>query len=159
MTSIETPVEKTEASPESTPSFESPSDVAEPSMTAPSQDSVDSIDGDQSVTTSDENLTDQILQDLEKQAKTNKPAQQKTQYVAPPDYEYRGRALVYNCVGKHWACVDGPSYKTCEDNSSSVQYLKKKTECHPFNIYETVRGCEIMQNRMVSSTAKTNFCN
>jgi len=106
----------------------------------------------------DENLTDQILQDLEKQAKSKPTAEPQKEYVAPPDYEYRGRGLVYNCVGKHWACVDGPSYKTCEDNASSVQYLKKKVECHPFNVYETTRGCESMQNRMVSSSAKTSFC-
>lgn len=106
----------------------------------------------------DENLTDQILQDLEKQSKDKPAAEPVTEYVAPPDYEYRGRGLVYNCVGKHWACVDGPSYKTCEDNAASVQYLKKKVECHPFNVYETVRGCESMQNRMVSSSAKTTFC-
>jgi len=106
----------------------------------------------------DENLTDQILQDLEKQAKDKPTAEPQKEYVAPPDYEYRGRGLVYNCVGKHWACIDGPSYKTCEDNASSVQYLKKKVECHPFNVYETTRGCESMQNRMVSSSAKTSFC-
>lgn len=133
--------------------------VTEPSVATPSQDSIDSIDGDETVTTSDDNLTDQILQDLEKQTKAQKPVQQKTEYVSPPDYEFRGRALVYNCTGKHWACVDGPSYKACEDNSSSVKYLNKKTECHPVNIYESNRGCEIMQNRMVSSTAKTDFCN
>ena len=107
----------------------------------------------------DENLTDQILQDLEKQSKARPALDPVKEYVAPPDYEYRGRGLVYNCVGKHWACVDGPSYKTCEDNASSVQYLKKKVECHPFNVYETTRGCESMQNRMVSSSAKTTFCN
>lgn len=107
----------------------------------------------------DENLTDQILQDLEKQTKATTTAEPKKEYVAPPDYEYRGRGLVYNCTGKHWACVDGPSFKTCEDNASSVQYLKKKVECHPFNVYETTKGCESMQNRMVSSSAKTSFCN
>lgn len=107
----------------------------------------------------DENLTDQILLDLEKQAKGTTKAEPKKEYVAPPDYEYRGRGLVYNCTGKHWACVDAPSYKTCEDNASSVSYLKKKVECHPFNVYETTKGCESMQNRMVSSSARTSFCN
>ncbi len=107
----------------------------------------------------DDTITDQILSDLQKQARSSRPIEEKKEYVSPPDYEYRGRGLVYNCKGKHWACVDGPSYKTCEDNSSSVKYLKKTTECYPYNIYETVKGCESMQNRMVSSSAKTNFCN
>lgn len=106
-----------------------------------------------------DDFTDQILQDLEKQANPNPEKRVVTKYVAPPDYDYRGRGLVYNCQGKHWACVDAPSYKTCEDNSSSTKYLNKPAECYPFNVYETARGCEITQNRMVSSSAKTNFCN
>lgn len=138
-----------------TPTTETPSvDVA-----TPSSDSVDSIDG--TVTTdpvNSESITDQILEDLEKQVETKKPVEIKKEYVSPPDYEYLGRGLVYNCAGKHWACVDAPSYKTCEDNSSSVKYLNKKIECHPYNVYETAKGCQNVQNRMVSSSAKTNFC-
>jgi hypothetical protein len=145
----------------------SPVDVA-PESTTPSETSdvatsssnmVDSIDG--TVTTdpvNSESITDQILEDLEKQVETKKPVEIKKEYVSPPDYEYFGRGLVYNCAGKHWACVDAPSYKTCEDNSSSVNYLNKKKECYPYNVYETAKGCQSVQNRMVSSSAKTNFC-
>lgn len=140
------------------PQVDTPSDfgLSDPSLNG---DTADSIDGSETVSGGDENITDQILLDLEKQAKDSKPAEQITQYVAPPDYEYKGRGLVYNCTGKHWACVDGPSYKACEDNNASVKYLNKKVECHPYNIYETDRGCEIMQNRLVSSSANTDFCN
>jgi hypothetical protein len=132
--------------------------VEDSTISTPSTEITDSVDGNEA-TAPDENITDQILEDLEKQAKGSRPIDIKKEYVSPPDYDYRGRGLVYNCKGKHWACVDAPSYKTCEDNSSSVKYLNKKTECYPFNIYETERGCGSMQNRMVSSSAKTNFCN
>jgi hypothetical protein len=107
---------------------------------------------------SDDNMTEKILQDLENQQKTNEPRPVKTEYVGPPNYENVGRGLVYNCTGKHWACIDGPSYRACEDNASSTKFLKKKSECYPFNVYETQGGCEKMQNRMVSSSAKTEFC-
>ena len=116
------------------------------------------IIGEDTPGTTDDDLTDKILQDLEKQVKTKKAEDVKKEYVAPPNYEYRGRGLVYNCQGKHWACVDGPSYKACEDNASSLKYLKKPAECYPFNVYETVKGCEGTQYRMVSSSAKTKFC-
>lgn len=107
-----------------------------------------------------ETINESILDDLENQVKKqNKNENSVKEYVSPPNYEYFGRGLVYNCLGKHWACVDGPSYKACEDNASSVKYLGKKTECYPFNVYETTSGCEYVQNRMVSSSAKTNFCN
>jgi hypothetical protein len=135
--------------------------MEEPSGEKPSEfgeTTTDTIDGETTVP-GEENLTDQILLDLEQQAKAKEVPEPKKEYVSPPDYEYRGRGLVYNCVGKHWACVDAPSYKACEDNASSVKYLNKKTECYPFNVYETVRGCENLQNRMVSSSAKTEFCN
>lgn len=114
---------------------------------------------DLGIGTSSDDLTDQILQDLEKQAGPVEEKKTVTKYVAPPDYDYIGRGLVYNCKGRHWACVDAPSYKVCEDNASSTKFLGKPVECYPFNVYETTRGCEITQNRMVSSNAKTKFCN
>ncbi len=117
----------------------------------------DSIDG-QDNPVSDDTMTDKILQDLENQVKTSRVKEDKKEYVPPPDYEYKGRGLVYNCKGKHWACVDAPSYKVCEDNSSSTKFLKKPVECYPFNVYETSKGCEKTQNRMVSSSATTSFC-
>lgn len=119
--------------------------------------SFDSIDGEVA-TGGDDNLTDQILKDLESQANTAPKKAAQTEYVRPPDYEYRGRGLVYNCVGKHWACIDGPSYKTCENNASANKYKNKPAECYPFNVYQSQNDCSKMQNRMVSSSAKTNFC-
>jgi hypothetical protein len=135
--------------------------VTEPTTENPPIDTatVDTIDPDTTAQTPDENMTDKILEDLEKQVKESTPRPAVTTYTAPPDYEYRGRGLVYNCVGKHWACIDGPSYRVCEDNSSSTKFLKRRNECYPFNVYQTQNGCEKTQNRMVSSGAKTNFCN
>lgn len=148
-TPTETPTETTMEPTDPMVGAETPSSDFSPS--------VDSIDGE--TPTSDDNLTDQILQDLEKQAKSSEITETKKEYVSPPDYEYRGRGLVYNCTGKHWACVDAPSYKTCEENASSTKFLNKPSECYPFNVYESPKGCELMQNRMVSSSAKTEFCN
>jgi hypothetical protein len=107
---------------------------------------------------SDDKFTQDILSDLEKQAKESKKVEGIREYVTPPNYEYVGRGLVYNCTGKHWACVDAPSYKSCEDNLASVKYLKKKIECRPYSVYDSIKNCENMQNRMVSSSTKTNFC-
>jgi len=132
---------------------ETPTPEPTPEPTSP-----DSVDG-QVTDTDESNMTDKILEDLEKQVKKDQPKEVKKEYVTPPDYEYKGRGLVYNCAGKHWACVDGPSYKTCEDNFSSTTFQKKTVECYPFNVYDTKKSCELMQNRVVSSNAKTGFCN
>jgi len=143
-------------------SVPAPQVVPEETVTAPDSTTTapdgDVVDSDVKPI-SDENVTDQILEDLEKQAtEIKEDTNKKKDYMAPPDYEYRGRGLVYNCVGKHWACVDAPSYKTCEGNSAGNKYLKKSVECFPFNVYESVKGCENMQSRMVSTSAKTSFC-
>ncbi len=150
----ETPVET--APVETAPVETAPTET--PTTTTPDNASVDSVTGEDTKPTGDD-LTDQILKDLENtQAKEAIARPAKTEYVAPPNYENVGRGLVYNCTGKHWACVDAPSYRICEDNSSSSKFLKKKVECYPFNVYETQSGCEKMQNRVVSSSAKTEFC-
>ena len=128
-----------------------------PPVTPPTDVSADSVDG-QVTNTDESSMTDKILEDLEKQVKKDQPKEVKKEYVTPPDYEYKGRGLVYNCAGKHWACVDGPSYKTCENNFSSTTYQKKNIECYPFNVYDTTKSCQLMQNRVVSSNAKTDFC-
>jgi hypothetical protein len=116
------------------------------------------LENEKSNSETGDKLTQDILMDLEKQAKESKKVEAIKEYVTPPNYEYVGRGLVYNCTGKHWACVDAPSYKSCEDNLSSVKYLKKKIECHPHNVYDSIKNCENMQNRMVSASTKTTFC-
>ena len=172
----ETPVSETEepkeSAPVETPTEDIATDVTETESTtvetpveAPKEEegvkvetSPDTEDGQVPQPAEEGNITEKILEDLEKQVQKDKPKEIKKEYVAPPDYEYKGRGLVYNCAGKHWACVDAPSYKLCEDNFSSVTYLNKKVECHPSNIYESTKGCELMQNRYVSSSQKTDFC-
>jgi hypothetical protein len=152
-TTTETPTDTTTETPADT-TTETPKDTT---TDIPIDTSTDSVDG--TTTDTDEStMTDKILEDLEKQVKKDQPKEVKKEYVSPPDYEYRGRGLVYNCTGKHWACVDGPSYKSCEDNFSSTTYKKKPIECYPFNVYNSTKGCELMQNRVVSSNAKTGFC-
>ena len=173
-TSVATP--DSSSVPESTPSETPPSEdlaqtpsepESEPEPTQPdfsndtSGNSLSDSMGDLSSPIDDQesgDLTEKILQDLENQTKT-KVSETPAQYVAPPDYEYTGRGLVYNCKALHWACIDGPSYKTCEDNFNFQKSKNAKPECYPFNVYETTRGCANMQNRMVSAGSKTEFCN
>jgi hypothetical protein len=151
---VDIPVDAASTDPIDVPVVTDTPIIPDPSLNAP--ESVDSVDGQ--VPTDESSMTDKILEDLEKQVKKDQPKEVKKEYVSPPDYEYVGRGLVYNCAGKHWACVDAPSYKTCEDNYSSVTFKKKTIECYPFNVYESTKGCQAMQNRVVSSNAKTKFC-
>jgi hypothetical protein len=107
-------------------------------------------------------MTEQVLQDLEKQIQANKEQDARTSptsYVEPPTYEYVGRGLVYNCKGKHWACIDGPSYKICEQNYAALKSQSKSKECYPDSVYQSDSGCAWVQKKKILANTKTDFCN
>lgn len=107
-------------------------------------------------------MTEQILKDLEKQIGADQAANaQPTSagYTNPPDYENVGRGLVYNCVGKHWACVDGPSFKICQQNNTALREQNRSKECYPDSIYQSDSACGWVQKQKITGNAKTDFCN
>lgn len=107
-------------------------------------------------------MTDKILEDLEKQLKQNEKkstVQAVEKYVPPPQYDYPGRGLVYNCRGKHWACIDAGSYQQCAQNHGFLYTQKKGKECYPDSVYNSDSACRWVQKNKITSNAKTNFCN
>lgn len=108
-----------------------------------------------------EDMTDKILKDLEDKvlSEQTKTAPGAGPYVSPPSYDFPGRGLVYNCIGKHWACVDGGSYQACQNNFRSLFAQSLKKECYADSVYETQQGCEWVQKQKVSNSTKTDFCN
>ena len=91
--------------------------------------------------------------DREKECKKKKKS-----YTEPPSYSYRGRGLVYNCKGKHWACVDKESYLKCRENEKWQKNKSKKTECKTINVYENVKDCNTIQLHNIHTLVKTDFC-
>lgn len=81
------------------------------------------------------------------------------EYIAPPTYERTGRGLVYNCVGKHWACVDKLSYFQCRGNEVWNSKNGKNAECVIKNVYASDKDCSTIQSFYVSNNEPTNFCN
>lgn len=174
----ETPV-VTESPPVEAPVTETPPDAPTTSPDAPVSTDTPVPDGgepptpggegtatdqvvDGTVPTSGEgDMTEKILEDLEKQLKENQPATAAPvvkDYVRPPSYEYTGRGLVYNCRGKHWACVDAGSYSLCQQNHSYLKDQKKAKECYPDSVYQTDRACGWMQRQKITGNTKTDFC-
>lgn len=82
----------------------------------------------------------------------------KTDYIAPPSFERSGRGLVYNCAGKHWACVDKLSYFQCRGNEVWSLQNKKNPDCSIKNVYATDRDCEAIQAYYVKFNEPTGFC-
>lgn len=110
--------------------------------------------------TDNPDMTEQILKDLEKQIQDKKDSVPATgaAYIEPPEYENFGRGLVYNCRGKHWACVDGASYRVCEQNYSSLKGTTKPKECYPDSVFQTDKACIWMQKERITAGTKTGFC-
>jgi hypothetical protein len=79
-------------------------------------------------------------------------------YTAPPEYFSRGRGLVYNCKGGHWACVDKESYFQCRDNQKWQKKENKTIECHTINVYSGYKDCKIIQLHNIHTLVKTKFC-
>jgi hypothetical protein len=105
-------------------------------------------------------MTEQILKDLEKQIQDKKQEMPAAgaPYIDPPEYENFGRGLVYNCRGKHWACVNGGSYQVCQQNYSSLKGAQKPKECYPDSVFQTEKACVWMQKERITSGTKTDFC-
>jgi hypothetical protein len=82
----------------------------------------------------------------------------KLEYTEPPSYQDTGKGLVYNCSGKHWACVDKASYLNCKKNSDWSKENKKSPECYPSDVYQSFNDCRIIQVDKINTLAKTSFC-
>lgn len=83
---------------------------------------------------------------------------QRAQFVAPPDYERVGRGLVYNCEGRHWACVDRESYFDCQDNLKWNQQEEVALQCYPVAVYASDEDCRIVQLYNINTSESTDFC-
>lgn len=96
------------------------------------------------------------------QATENKSLESKiveqNEYVDPPKYEVLGRGLVYNCKGKHWACVDKASYQICHKNMKYNSENGKPSECVTQNVYANEDDCNTVQRYNVSTNVSTSFC-
>jgi len=79
-------------------------------------------------------------------------------YVKPPSFDDVGRGLVYNCQGRHWACVDRKGYFSCKKNALWAKGNNKNIECHISNVYANIEDCQIMQVHNINTNAKTSFC-
>ncbi len=102
------------------------------------QDLSGKIDSDQSTL---EGQLDKITQKIIEEEKQ----EVKLEFVEAPNYENFGRGLVYNCKGKHWACVDKPSYIQCRQHFAWSVQNSKTSRCVTAPVYSTISDCRKMQ--------------
>jgi hypothetical protein len=109
---------------------------------------------------SSDDLSSAVLQGIENKIRIEKATTNKllVEPVPPPNYESFGRGLVYNCTGKHWACVDKDSYKTCQGNNQWNKQQSKPAECHAYEVYISEDDCVRKQVNQIDNVAPTDFC-
>lgn len=87
-----------------------------------------------------------------------KVVKEKLEYQEPPNYLETGRGLVYNCAGRHWACVDQTSYIDCKKNNDWSKQNEKEPECYPSNVYGSFKDCRTIQIYNINTITETDFC-
>ena len=87
-----------------------------------------------------------------------KLVKEKLEYQEPPTYLETGRGLVYNCIGKHWACVDQASYLNCKKNAQWSKENNKPAECFPSDVYQNFKDCRVIQVDRINTLFETTFC-
>jgi hypothetical protein len=106
-------------------------------------------------------ITQSILEELEVKVQSDKSKEASALNIKPidaPTYEIPGRGLIYNCKGKHWACIDSVSFSTCEKNYLWTSDQGRNIECYPVKIYDNEETCERFQQANIDNVAETNFC-
>lgn len=106
-------------------------------------------------------ITDSILKSLEEKIKESKKKEifkKASKPTNPPEYDIAGRALVYNCSGKHWACIDSVSFNKCSENFSWNTQSGNSIECYPSEIYDNADDCAAVQQFKIDNISKTDFC-
>ncbi|WP_372654021.1 hypothetical protein [Halobacteriovorax sp.] len=126
-----------------------PSSLGEESVTQNNQGSTQGSEMSEAI----DNLTT-----TEPSMMIEKVVKEKLEYQEPPNYLETGRGLVYNCTGKHWACVDQVSFVDCKKNSDWSQENNKDPECYPSNVYRSFKDCRTIQLYNINTNLETSFC-
>ncbi len=108
--------------------------------------------------TKKEDLSSKLTEMVENEGTPAPKKMEVKAYVAPPVYETLGRGLVYNCKGRHWACVDKDSYIQCRQNEIWQKNVGKSAECSARNVYSSIDDCKIVQTHNINTAVVIDFC-
>lgn len=99
---------------------------------------------------------DKIIEQQKQLVKDQKVMEE--DYQPMPDYEIYGRGLVYNCKGKHWACVNRQAYFQCKRNERWNYVRQNQPECITKDVYASSDDCRTIQVYNINTSVKTEFC-
>jgi len=72
---------------------------------------------------------------------------------------FRGNFLIYDCIDKHYACVEEQNFLACKEKRQSlISKGVEKLPCAPFKEYPTYILCIKKQYELMYSKAPYSFC-
>ena len=74
------------------------------------------------------------------------------------DYEKIGKGLVYNCEGKHWACVNKNEYFNCKKNEELAKDSNAKSPCGISDVYASENDCKEAQLEKINNLSVAQVC-
>ncbi|MBF0297163.1 MAG: hypothetical protein HQK51_00465 [Oligoflexia bacterium] len=76
-----------------------------------------------------------------------------------PNYNSKGRGLVYNCKGKHWACLNKEHYFQCKSNQIWSKQKNTSPTCVIFEVYASEEDCiETQKMKVNESGSASKLC-
>lgn len=105
-------------------------------------------------------LQEEAITEIVQQVSTEQPTSPppKASSLPAPNYERIGRGLVYNCVGRHWACIDRENYFKCVRSHKNATDNNLQIDCYPSDVYASDEDCKTMQIHNVNTITTTPFC-
>ena len=106
------------------------------------------------------NLTGEY-QDKSIRAKSSSEKQE--EYVPPLHISKkysRGKFLIYDCEERHYACVIGQDFSSCQEKRKQVLFKKDRRllPCSPLKEFASVVKCEKEQYRLQHRRRDRSFC-
>lgn len=72
---------------------------------------------------------------------------------------YRGRYLVYDCIDRHYACVNLPSFYNCRElRVKEIGNKEIMLSCAPLKQYKTQKECFDANYRLIHRVTNKSFC-
>lgn len=71
----------------------------------------------------------------------------------------RGSHLIYDCQGRHYACVSTEGFNRCaQKRAEDFEDKKMELRCTPFKQFDSLEECVAQQIELTTRLVKKDFC-
>ncbi|WP_127717282.1 hypothetical protein [Halobacteriovorax sp. HLS] len=75
------------------------------------------------------------------------------------DKYYRGRYLIYDCVNRHYVCINLPSFYNCqEERLKEIEAKSVLLSCAPLKQFKTQKECFDVNYSLIHRITNKSFC-